>query len=120
MSLEERDAAYLWDMLEYARHCVAILARASVSETDWHRDLVARLAIERSLELIGEAARKVSTAFQEKHPEVPWRHIIGQRNILAHDYGQLDYRQLYKTAKEDIPELIQWLEQWLPPLEEGA
>jgi len=51
-----------------------------------------------SLEIIGEAARRVSTTFQEQHPEIPWRNIIGQRNILAHDYGQIDHDRLYKTA----------------------
>ena len=61
MAFEERDGAYLWDMLEYAKHCVAILANRS--ERDWHRDLAAKLAIERSLEIIGEAARRVSATF---------------------------------------------------------
>ena len=96
MASEERDAAYLWDMLEYARHCITLLANKS--EHDWHYDLAVKLAIERSLELIGEAARKVSVTFRERHPEIPWRNIIGQRNILAHDYGQIDHARLYKTA----------------------
>ena len=61
MAPEERDAAYLWDMLEYARHCITLLANKS--EHDWHYDLAVKLAIERSLELIGEAARKVSVTF---------------------------------------------------------
>ncbi len=104
-------------MLEYAKHCVAILANRS--ERDWHHDLATRLAIERSLEIIGEAARRVSTTFQEQHPEIPWRNIIGQRNILAHDYGQIDHDRLYKTATQDIPPLIHQLEELLPPAEDG-
>lgn len=96
MAPEERDAAYLWDMLEYARHCITLLANKS--EHDWHYDLAVKLAIERSLELIGEAARKVSVTFRKRHPEIPRRNIIGQRNILAHDYGQIDHARLYKTA----------------------
>ncbi len=113
---EERDAAHLWDMLEYARHCVTILA--GKSERDWHGDLAARLAIERGLEIIGEAARRVSATFREQHPEIPWRNIIGQRNILAHDYGQIDHDRLYKTATQDIPPLILQLEELLPPVED--
>ncbi len=73
---------------------------------------------ERCLEMIGEAARRVSSEFQEKHPEIPWREIIGQRNILAHEYGEIDYEILYRTAKEDIPALIDILGELLPPLEE--
>lgn len=75
-------------------------------------------AIERGIELMGEAARRLSSSCQEAHPDIPWREIIGQRNILAHEYGQIDHELLYKTAIEDIPPLIAQLEELLPPLEE--
>ena len=52
------------------------------------------------------------------HPEIPWRNIIGQRNILAHEYGQIDHELLYKTAVQDIPALIVQIQSLLPPLEE--
>ncbi len=67
---------------------------------------------------MGEAARRLSSSCQEAHPDIPWREIIGQRNILAHEYGQIDHELLYKTAIEDIPPLIAQLEELLPPLEE--
>ena len=54
MSPEERDLAYIWDMLEYANQVVAMLA--GQSQHDWHNNMMLRLAIERSLEIIGEAA----------------------------------------------------------------
>lgn len=82
-------------------------------------DIVLLRAIERSVEIIGEAARRVSTAYQSAHPEIPWREIIGQRNLLAHEYGQIDHALLYKTATDDIPELIVLLENLLPPPEEN-
>jgi len=53
------------------------------------------------------------------HPEIPWREIIGQRNILAHEYGQIDHELLYKTASEDIPALIGQIETLLPPLDDA-
>ncbi|NOX92256.1 MAG: DUF86 domain-containing protein [Gammaproteobacteria bacterium] len=71
-------------------------------------------AIERSIEIL--AARHVSATYQTTHPEIPWHEIIGQRNILAHEYGQIDHELLYKTATEDIPALIALLEKLLPPL----
>jgi len=55
-------------------------------------------ATERSVEIIGEAARHVSPEFIAAHPEIPWRQIIGQRNILAHEYGQIDHEMLFRMC----------------------
>ena len=82
-------------------------------------DRVMLLAIERSVEIIGEAARRVTATYQVAHPEIPWREIIGQRNILAHEYGQIDHELLYKTAKRDVPALIVQIEHLLPPLDDA-
>jgi len=73
-------------------------------------------AIERSIEIIGEAARRVSPEFAAAHPEIPWRQIIGQRNILAHEYGQISHELLFKTATTDVPALIVTIEKLLPPV----
>ncbi len=114
MQPEEKDAAYLWDMLQAAKEVEAMLAEFDLSAFLANRVLI--LAVERSVEIIGEAARRVSNTFQTSHSEIPWREIIGQRNILAHEYGQIDHELLYKTATEDIPELIVLLTSVLPPL----
>jgi len=90
---------------------------ADCDEAAFLADRVLKLAVERGVEIIGEAADKLSPTFQATHPAVPWREIIGQRNILAHEYGQIDHELLYKTATEDIPELIELLGSLLPPLD---
>jgi uncharacterized protein with HEPN domain len=117
MRPEERDAAYLWDMLQAAREVASMLGRRSLPA--FLKDRVRVRALERSIELVGEAARRVSTSFREAHPEIPWRQLIGQRNILAPEYGQVDHALLYNTAINDIPELIVLLENLLPPIEAG-
>jgi len=117
MRPEDRDPAYLWDMLQAAREVESMLDDYDLSA--FLADRVMLRAIERSVEIIGEAARCVSLPYQDDHPEIPWREIIGQRNILAHEYGQIDHELLYKTANEDIPGLIPTIEKLLPPLEEG-
>lgn len=117
MRPEDRDPAYLWDMLQAAREVESMLDDYDLPA--FLADRVVLRAIERSLEIIGEAARCVSSSYQDDHPEIPWREIIGQRNILAHEYGQIDHELLYKTANEDIPRLISIIEKLLPPLEEG-
>lgn len=116
MQPEDRDAAYIWDMLQAAREVVSMLEEHDLA--DFLSNRVLLLATERGVEIIGEAARRLSVTFTSSHPEVPWRKIIGQRNILAHEYGQIDHELLYKTATDDLPALILQLESLLPPLDE--
>jgi len=116
MQPEERDPAHLWDMLESAKEVEAMMAGRALEAFLANRMLLR--AIERSVEIIGEAARRVSKPYQEAHPEIPWRKIIGQRNILVHEYGQIDHEILFKTARDDIPALISQIEELLPPLED--
>lgn len=113
MQPEERDAAYLWDMLQAARDATAVTS--GVTAGALRGDRTRLLALERSMELIGEAARRVSGGFREKHPEIPWREMIGLRNILAHEYGRIDHDKLYATAAKDLPALVAALEKLLPP-----
>ena len=118
MRPEERDYAYLWDMLEAAREIESMLDQYDLSA--FLADRVMVRAIERTVEIIGESARRVSSRYQNSHTEIAWREIIGQRNILAHEYGQIDHELLYKTATEDIPALITVIENLLPPLDEDS
>ena len=114
MRPEECDAAYVWDMLSAARLASELLA--GVSREAYLRERMRQLALERALELAGEAARRVSEAFQSAHPQVDWRRIIGQRNVLAHEYGAIDQERLYRTGKESVPGLIKVLEKILEKL----
>lgn len=114
MQPEDRDAAYLWDMLQAAREAVEMMSGHGLKAFLKNRVLL--LAMEREVEIIGEAARRVSGTYTAAPPSVAWRQIIGQRNILAHEYGQIDHELLYKTVAEDIPVLIVQLEKLLPPL----
>jgi uncharacterized protein with HEPN domain len=113
---EERDAAYLWDMIQAAKEVEDMIENHDL--VSFLNDRVLMRALERCVEIVGETARRVSSGFKEEHPEIPWREIIGQRNILAHEYGQIDHELLFNTVTNDIPELIVMLNQLLPPLEE--
>jgi uncharacterized protein with HEPN domain len=117
MQPEERDAAYLWDMLQAAKEVDGMLEDHDLAA--FLANLVLMRAVERSVEIIGEAARRVSPSYMAAHPDIPWRTIIGQRNILAHEYGQIDHAILYQTATEDIPALIGQIQSLLPPLGNG-
>jgi uncharacterized protein with HEPN domain len=110
MRPEERDAAFVWDMLKAARLARELLE--GTSRAAYLRDRMRQLA----LELVGEAARRVSEAFQSAHPEIDWRSIVGQRNVLAHEYGVIDQERLYRTGTESVPRLIAVLEKILERL----
>lgn len=54
---------------------------------------------------IGENVNNLSEAFKEKHPEIPWKNIVGTRNIIVHDYGVISNQKVWETLKSDIPAL---------------
>jgi uncharacterized protein with HEPN domain len=62
----------------------------------------------------GEAARHVSAEFQREHPEVPWPAIIGMRHKIVHDYLSVDEDRVWRTATEELGELIDQLRALVP------
>ncbi len=80
MSPEERDPALIWDMLDAARTVLDIVQERS--DDALAADRVRMLALERYFEVIGEAARRVSEVTRSAHAGIPWKAIIGQRNII--------------------------------------
>ena len=107
-----RDAGYLLDMLRHAHGVMRAVADRAFEDYAADEDL--RLTVERRIEIIGEAAGRVSQGFQEAHPEVPWRKIVAQRNVIAHEYGEIDDAVLWNVATVSIPELAGLLEPLLP------
>lgn len=101
MKPEQRDAAHLWDMVDAADGVQACVEGVSYSQ--FKQDRVRVLALERSLEILGEAARRVSRPYQEAHPEIQWGRMIGQRNVIAHRYGEIDHLRLYEAAVNSLP-----------------
>jgi uncharacterized protein with HEPN domain len=59
-----------------------------------------------NLEQIGETVKKLSDSYKRKHPEIDWVNIAGLRNLIAHEYEEVDYRLIYYAAKISIDELL--------------
>lgn len=74
-----------------------------------------QLALVRLIEIVGEAASRLSTPFQAAHPETPWAAIIGMRNRLIHAYFAVDLDRVWETVIIAIPPLIAQLQAILPP-----
>lgn len=68
-------------------------------------DLVLQKAIVRSLEIIGEATKRVDDSFRKKYPLVYWREMAGTRDRLIHDYFDIDYQVVWDIIQNDIPVL---------------
>lgn len=112
MRPDERDAAYLWDMLDAAK-TVRDFTRG-LTFHHYQQDKKLKLAVERAIGIIGEAATRVSKEFQDAHPEISWKGIIGQRNVLIHEYGEIKHERIWGVATQRIPELIKVLEPLIP------
>jgi uncharacterized protein with HEPN domain len=110
------DAVRMQHMLEYAREAVT-LARGK-TRADLESDRVLNLALVRLLEIIGEAANRVSKATQAAHPAIPWSEIVSLRNRLIHGYDSVDMDILHEILTTDLPQLIATLEKIVPPKRE--
>ncbi|MBF0512163.1 MAG: DUF86 domain-containing protein [Candidatus Omnitrophica bacterium] len=104
MSPQDRDLGYIWDMYDAALQAVAFSGDKSFE--DYHHNKMLRLAIERLLEIMGQAAKEVSSEFRHQYPDLPWAKIVGLRNVLAHEYGEVKDEKIYLVVSRDIPPLI--------------
>jgi uncharacterized protein with HEPN domain len=68
-------------------------------------DRSAQQAVAYNLAVLGEAARALSPELRERHPQMPWRDVIAQRNLVVHEYHRLDLESLWATATVDVPQL---------------
>jgi uncharacterized protein with HEPN domain len=118
MQPDDIDAGYLWDMIEAGRAVQRFVA--SLDREGYLSDEVVQAAVERKIEIIGEAARKLSIPFQQAHPEIPWAKIAAQRHVLAHDYGRIEHDRIWEVATVHVPTLVAQLAQLLPREADGA
>lgn len=103
------DATRLRHMLDYCREAAQLSAGRSRGELD--SDRLFNLAMVRVVEIIGEAAGRISEETRAKHAAIPWSEIIGARNRLVHGYDQIDFDILWHILAVDVPVLIPQLEQ---------
>jgi len=106
-----KDLVRVKHMLDACRELLNFVRGRSKKDLETDRMLV--LALIKDLEILGEAAAKVSPEFQMKHPQVPWKGAIGTRNRLTHGYFDVDPEIIWSTVKRDIPELCKLLEEIL-------
>jgi uncharacterized protein with HEPN domain len=110
--LPERDAALLLDMLlaaKDARSFIMGLNEAAFLASRLHQN-----AVIRSLEVVGEAASKISADTKARYPKIPWREIVGMRHRLIHGYGDIRLDLIWTVAHEHLVPLIASLVKLVP------
>jgi uncharacterized protein with HEPN domain len=116
--LPERDAALLLDMLLAAHDALTFVE--GLDEMAFLESRLHQSAVIRALEVIGEAAGRVSAATRAAHPEIPWREITGTRHRLIHGYADVDLDHVWSVLRDDLAPLIATLEPLVPREDEGA
>lgn len=113
-------AAYLWDILQAVTKTIQAVKDKTLGEYLQSEDL--RLVADRRIEIMGEAARRLSASFRTGHPEIPWNLMIGQRNVMAHEYDEIDHERVWRLVTGEFPRpagLLKPLVPFVPPDEAG-
>ena len=106
--MTEDDLVRIRHMLDAARDAISFAQGQSRESLDTNRMLT--FALIRAIEIIGEAASRVTDATRAAYPQLPWPQIVGMRNRLIHAYFDVDLDRVWKTTSEEIPSLLTQLE----------
>jgi len=92
--------------LDYLNDIINCIARIE-SYTTEGRDIFFQTpmiqdAVNRNFEIIGEATKRLSSQFKQAYPSVPWRKIAGLRDVLIHDYGNVDSNEIWNIIERDL------------------
>jgi uncharacterized protein with HEPN domain len=113
---KERDyIQYLYDMLESTTKGISFGKGFTLEK--FKKDERTQFAIIRTIEIIGEASKKVPQSIKDNFKEIPWREIGGMRDKLVHDYFGVNIDVVWKTVKQDLPTLKKLLKTILKDLE---
>ena len=97
------DAIRMRHMLDAAQEAISFARGPKRVDLDSNRMLV--LSLVKSIEIIGEAATKISEDCRNEHPEIPWKYIVTMRNRLIHGYFDINLDIVWKTVTEELPPL---------------
>ncbi len=100
----DRDPVYLADMREAAQ--AALEFTDAIGREAFLADKMRIYAVVRSLEVLGEAAKRVSEAAKAAEPQIPWKRVAGLRDKLIHDYGNVDAVRVWNIVEGELPALV--------------
>ncbi|MGI0494046.1 DUF86 domain-containing protein [Alkalinema pantanalense CENA528] len=92
---------FLQDILETIAEIETFTAGVDLEAFQANREKV--LAVVKSIEIIGEAVKKIPVDIREQYPEIPWKAVAGMRDILVHEYWGIDVNVVWATIQEGLP-----------------
>ncbi len=92
---------YLEDIINSISHIEKYTKEVGLEE--FKQNEFIQNAVIRRFQIIGEATKRIPEDFKQKHSDIPWRLLTGTRDILVHDYDDVNFDRLWKTIKEDLP-----------------
>ena len=107
------DWVYVGHMLDMAQKALEI--SAGKDRIAYDKDETLRLALTHIIQVIGEAAQRVSPEFRHIYNQIPWPEIIGMRHRIVHDYLNIDADVIWEVLQQDLPPLVKTLQAILPP-----
>lgn len=110
--MNEHDKNRITDMLNAAKRARGFIDGKSRQSLETDDELLG-FAVVRAVELVGEAASKVTLETRQSLTQIPWHNIIGMRNRIAHDYLNVDYDIVWAVVTQNLPGLITQLEDLL-------
>jgi uncharacterized protein with HEPN domain len=110
--MRKDDLVYVGHMLDKAQEALSLVKENA--RQDYDRDTVLRLALTHLIQVIGEAARRVSSTFRERYPQIPWDAIAGMRNKIVHDYMDVDEDIVWDSVVHELPLLVDELKRIVP------
>lgn len=116
--MQKSDLPYVGQMLDYCYKAVEMVD--GVERDTFDEDEKLKLALSHLVQIIGEAARRISDDYRAANPHIPWSKIVGMRHRIVHDYTEIDEDILWSTITEDLKPLIAELKGIVPSEPPGS
>lgn len=92
---------YLEDIIDSINHIEVYIK--DVTKEAFQENELLQDGVIRRFQIAGEAVKRIPDEFKQQHKEIPWRFVTGMRDVLIHDYSEVNINRLWSTIKEDLP-----------------
>jgi len=104
MPIPKKELSYLLDIYACCKNVIEFTR--GIRYYQYSKDKMRKSAVERQLEIVGEASNRLSKSTQSELNHIPWSEIIGLRNMIAHEYDEVKHEKIWRISKKHIPALL--------------